>query len=182
MTYYGAEAIARSFRTVRGNTIQIAEEIPEDLYSYRVTPATRSVAETLVHIACAARVAEQLHFVERLSTLEGFNFPAVMEKQIAEEKKPRTKAEILELLMTEGEKFAKLLDGVSEEFLAETVHYPPGMNPPVKSRFEMLIAPKEHEMHHRGQLMAIERLLGITPHLTRDRLARMAQQKASANS
>jgi uncharacterized damage-inducible protein DinB len=28
-------------------------------------------------------------------------------------------------------------------------------------------------MHHRGQLMLIERLLGIVPHLTRERQARM---------
>lgn len=26
---------------------------------------------------------------------------------------------------------------------------------------------KEHEMHHRGQLMLVERMLGIVPHLTR---------------
>ena len=31
----------------------------------------------------------------------------------------------------------------------------------------MLIAPKEHEMHHRAQLMVVKRMLGITPHLTR---------------
>jgi uncharacterized damage-inducible protein DinB len=180
MTYYGAEALSRSFRTVRGNTIQIAEEIPEDLYTYQVTPATRSVAETLVHIAFATRFAEQLHFLERRNSIEGFDFFGMMEKQIAEEKKPRSKAEILDLLRTNGEKFAKLLDGVTEEFLAETVQYPAGMNPPVKSRFEMLIAPKEHEMHHRGQLMMVERLLGITPHLTRNMQARVAQMKASA--
>src|SRR5882672_5353940 len=29
MTYYGAKDLARSFRTVRDNTITIAEEIPE---------------------------------------------------------------------------------------------------------------------------------------------------------
>ena len=30
MTYYGAKELARSFRTVRDNTIKIAEEIPEE--------------------------------------------------------------------------------------------------------------------------------------------------------
>jgi uncharacterized damage-inducible protein DinB len=33
----------------------------------------------------------------------------------------------------------------------------------------MLIGSKEHEMHHRAQLMVIERLLDIVPHLTRNR-------------
>jgi uncharacterized damage-inducible protein DinB len=48
----------------------------------------------------------------------------------------------------------------------------PGEPPSSKSRFEMLLSTKEHEMHHRGQLMLIERLLGIVPHLTRERHAR----------
>ena len=45
----------------------------------------------------------------------------------------------------------------------------------------MLLSVKEHEMHHRGQLMLIERQLGIVPHLTREREARFgvpAQQPA----
>ena len=49
----------------------------------------------------------------------------------------------------------------------------------MKSRFEMLIAPKEHEMHHRGQLMVIERLLGITPHLTRQMEERIASMQSA---
>ena len=40
----------------------------------------------------------------------------------------------------------------------------------------MILSVKEHEMHHRGQLMLVERLLGIVPHLTREREARMAEK------
>jgi uncharacterized damage-inducible protein DinB len=39
----------------------------------------------------------------------------------------------------------------------------------------MLLSPKEHEMHHRGQLMVLERMLGLVPHLTRQFQDRMAQ-------
>jgi uncharacterized damage-inducible protein DinB len=46
----------------------------------------------------------------------------------------------------------------------------------------MLIAVKEHEMHHRGQLMLVERMLGITPHLTREAQARRAAMEAAAKS
>ena len=52
---------------------------------------------------------------------------------------------------------------------------PPGANPPSKSRFEMILSVKEHEMHHRGQLMLIERIVGIVPHLTREMQARHAE-------
>ena len=182
MTYYGAKELARSFRTVRNNTIKIAEEIPEEKYGFRPAEGCRSIAETLVHVAVMTRVPEQIHAVEHRSTLVGFDFFGMMGKLQAEVKVPRTKAQILELLRSEGEKFAKLLDGATEAFLGEQVEYPEGMEPRVKSRFEMLTAPKEHEMHHRGQLMVVQRMLGITPHLTRqmeERIASMRSVQAS---
>ena len=42
-----------------------------------------------------------------------------------------------------------------------------GLTPSTKSRFEMLISVKEHEIHHRGQLMIVERMIDIVSHLTR---------------
>jgi uncharacterized damage-inducible protein DinB len=179
MTYYGSKELAEAFRTVRKNTIQVAEEIPDANYSYRMTPETRSVAETLVHIALTPRFPEQVHFIEHRSTMEGFDFMGLLTTLVAEEKTPRSKSEILELLRVEGEKFARGLEGLSEDFLAERVTSPAGMLPPVKTRFEMLLGPKEHEMHHRAQLMAVERLLGITPHLTRQMQERVAAMKAA---
>ncbi len=179
MTYYGAKELARSFRTVRENTIKIAEEIPEEKYSFRPAEGSRTVAETLVHIAVMTRVPEQIHAIDHLSTLVGFNFFGFRDKLQAEMKVPRNKAQVLELLRGEGEKYARILEGASESFLGEQVEYPEGMEPRTKSRFEMLIAPKEHEMHHRGQLMVIERMLGITPHLTRLMEERIAGMQAA---
>ena len=180
MTYYGPKELAAAFRTVRNNTIKIAEEIPEEQYGFRPAEGCRSVAETLAHIAVMPRVQQKIQFEDRLDTLVGFDFFGMVGQLQAEAKAPRTKAQILELLRTEGEKFATALEGASEAFLGERVQYPEGMTPPSKSRFEMLSAPKEHEMHHRGQLMVIERLLGITPHLTRQMEERIASMRAAA--
>ncbi len=98
-----------------------------------------------------------------------------MEKLAAEEAQPRTKAEIITLLKTEGERFASFVGGLADSFLAERVTMRSSTQPATKSRFEMLLSPKEHEMHHRGQLMMMERMLGLVPHLTRQFQARMAQ-------
>jgi uncharacterized damage-inducible protein DinB len=178
MVYYGAKELARSFRTVRANTIQIAEEIPEDQYGFRPAEGCRSVAETLAHIAVMTRVPQQIHFIEHLSSLAGFDFFGFVGNLRAETQAPRTKAQILDLLRMEGEKYANALEGVLEAFLGEQVEYPEGMEPRKKSRFEMLTAAKEHEMHHRGQLMVVERMLGVTPHLTRRMEAVMASARA----
>ena len=69
MTYYGAKELADSFRTVRKNTIQIAEDIPEAQYNYRATPETRSVAEMLLHVVAAPGLQERIHGTERRTTL-----------------------------------------------------------------------------------------------------------------
>jgi uncharacterized damage-inducible protein DinB len=174
MTYYGAKDLAEAFRTVRKNTLIIAEEIPEDRYGFQAAPETRTVAQILTHIAVVQRMPEQIHAVERRSTLEGIDFPGLMRSIVAEEQRPRSKAQIVALLRDEGERWAQWLESQADDFLAERVSFPPGMTPPSKTRFEMLLGTKEHEMHHRGQLMLIERMLGIVPHLTRRMQERMA--------
>ena len=59
-----------------------------------------------------------------------------------------------------------------------TVSFPPPVQPASKTRFEMLLGVKEHEMHHRGQLMLLQRLIGQVPHLTRAREQMRAQASA----
>ena len=54
MNYYGAKELAESLRTVRKNTIQVAEDIPEDKYSFRAAPDTMSVGEMLAHLGVHA--------------------------------------------------------------------------------------------------------------------------------
>lgn len=179
MTYYGGKELAAAFRTVRGNTLKIAEEIPENKYDFKPAPDCRSIGQTLVHIAIGPGFQHHIHG-ENIGDLKLVNFPALMQKILAEEAKPRTKAEIIAFLKSEGDKFASFLEGLSDDFLAERVTMPPGADPSSKSRFEMLLGPKEHEMHHRGQLMTMQRMIGQVPHLTRQMQERMAQQAAAA--
>ena len=174
MTYYGGKELAASFRTVRANTIQVADEIPESQYDFRAAPDCRSIGRTLAHIAIASGFQMHTHS-NRIDDLEKVNFPELMHKFGVEEAKSRTKAEIIALLEAEGDKFASFLESLPELFLAERVTMPPGAQPATKSRFEMLLSPKEHEMHHRGQLMVLQRMLGLVPHLTRQFQDRMAQ-------
>jgi uncharacterized damage-inducible protein DinB len=177
MIFYGAKELAASNRTVRGNTIIIARDIPEEKYSFKPTPEYRTVAQLLTHIAFAYQFQYQLHGLEKRTSMEGFDFPSLMKKLIEEESRPRTKAQIIDLLQKDGEKWASWVESLSDEFLGEQVQMPADSTPPRKSRLEMILSVKEHEMHHRGQLMLVQRLIGIVPHLTLERQARMAQMK-----
>jgi len=182
MNYYGAKELAASYRTVRKNTIIIAEEIGEEHYGFQASPDTRTVGLTLAHIVLVPRLQEQFHSIERRNTLEGFDFPAFFKKLVADEQTPRSKAQIIELLTQEGNRLAQWLEGLSDDFLGERISMPAGMTPPDKTRFEMILGVKEHEMHHRAQLMVLQRMLGIVPHLTRESQARMAAMQSSKAS
>ena len=81
MTYYGSKELAASFRTVRKNTLVVAQEIPEDHYGFSPAPGCRTVAQTLVHMAVSLRFPEQIHFTEHRSNLEGVNFIDVYKRQ-----------------------------------------------------------------------------------------------------
>jgi uncharacterized damage-inducible protein DinB len=174
MTYYSGKELAAAFRTVRSNTIKIAEEIPENKYEFRASPDTRTVGQTLAHIAISSGFQHHVQS-NKIDDLAKVNFPELMRKFGAEESKPRTKAEVVAFLKSEGDTFASYLESLPEPFLAEQVKMPPGGDRPTKSRFEMLLSPKEHEMHHRGQLMLVQRMIGQVPHLTRQMQERMAQ-------
>ncbi len=168
MHSYNAQHMAESWRTVRKNTIQVAEDIPADKYDFQPTPDTMTVAQMLAHLATGTHWAEQMHFVEKKHTVEGSDFGRYMGEGAAMAAELTTKDRIVDALITRGEGFALQLESLSDEQLAESVVLPNG----TKSRFEMLLGIKEHEMHHRAQLMLIERLLGIVPHLTRARMRR----------
>ena len=175
---YGPNELANAFSTVRGNTILVAQDIPEDKYDFRAVPGARSVSELLRHIAYAPMVQEDMHRNKRVTTLKGYDFGAIVGKTSALEAPAKSKAEIIALLKSEGEKFAAWLRSLSPEFLAETFTDPMGANP--KTRLENLMGVKEHEMHHRGQLMLMERMLGVVPHLTRQREERQRARAAAA--
>jgi uncharacterized damage-inducible protein DinB len=177
LTIYDGKDFARQFRVVRNNTLQIAQDIPESKYGFVPAPGCRSVGALLTHIAVAPRMWYEVHGKQRVKTLVGFDFVRLGGEMKAEEVKSRTKPEILDLLRDEGDKFAGWLETLTPEFLGEMIPVADGSG--TKSRFEQLLGAKEHEMHHRGQLMLIERNLGIVPHLTRQAQEQMERMAAA---
>jgi uncharacterized damage-inducible protein DinB len=177
MSVYGGKELGRQFRTVRQNTIQIAEDIPEEHYNHVPAPECRTVGQMLVHIAVAPQMWEEIHGKQRKATMAASDFLAIAERAKSEELKTRTKGEVLELLRSRGESFAAWLETLTPDLLNEMIAVAGGDG--ATSRFERLLGAKEHEMHHRAQLMLIERQLGIVPHLTRQFNERIAKMRAT---
>ncbi len=176
MTYYGAPHLADSFRTVRKNTLAMAEEIPEEKYGFKATPEVMSVGEMLAHLAVSPTWQIELHG-KKIERVDFAIFSSRMQQAQFEEQALHSKADIVRALKENGEKFAAFVEGLDEATLQGMVSFPPQVGKP-KTRFEMLLGAKEHEMHHRGQLMLLQRLIGQVPHLTRQRQAMRAQAAA----
>lgn len=175
MDYYGSKQLADAFRTVRKNTLTVANEIPEDKYSFKATPDVMSVRELLAHIAVSPMWQIDVH-TQRLPHLDFAYFSQRAQHAALEEKNLATKADVVKALTENGDRFATFLEGLDEATLASIVTFPPHPGgPSSRTRFDMLLSAKEHEMHHRGQLMLIQRLLGQVPELTRRRQAMVAQ-------
>jgi len=168
MLIYGGREMAEAFRTVRKNTITIADEIGADQYGFRPAPESRTVAELLAHMAMAPMWQADVHGAH-LFQITYEMFGQRVASNAAAERALASKDSILQALRDNGDRFAAFLAGVSDDTLAELVSFPPPVQPSTKSRFEMLLGVKEHEMHHRGQLMVYQRILGMVPHLTRAR-------------
>src|SRR5258708_33722807 len=97
-----------------------------------------------------------VHEKEHLLSLEGFDFGALLKKWESEEKRPRSKSELVALLLKEGARWCQWGEGLPESLWSEQERMPGGA---LKSRFEMLVGTKEHELNHRVRLMGIDRLL-----------------------
>ncbi len=177
MVNYGAKELAAAARVVRKNTLQVCDDIPEAQFDFVASAGIRSVRAMIAHIAFGPSLQYDLHRDRRATTLQGYDWGAFVAKGAAQEAEPRSKAQLMALLRDEGERYASWVEGLSDEFLNETYLDPSGQNP--KTRFESIMSVKEHEMHHRAQLMLVLRLVGGVPHLTRERQARAAAARAA---
>src|SRR5262245_46797378 len=129
MTYYGGRELAAAFRIVRNNTLAIAEEIPENKYDFRPSADTRTIGQTLAHIALGPGFQHHVH-ANKLDDLAKMNWQDLVQKGIADEATPRTKAETIAFLKSEGDKFEAFLASLPEPFLSQQVTMPPGAQPP----------------------------------------------------
>ena len=123
MNYYGAKELANTFSTVRRNTIQIAEDIPEDQYGYRATPDVQTVAEELAHVACATWWHQQAHGSDKKPFISFEDFGTFMGRVAEMEKSLTTKARSLDALRTRGDEFTQFLGALTPDLLAERVSF-----------------------------------------------------------
>ena len=156
-----AETIIALWKDARGGLIEEVERIPEDKFSFKATPDTRSIAEVLQHIISAQKMLVS-ECCRSDANLMRQSFAAHAEEYGRGVNVVTDKNGLIGLLRSSMDEAAASISSYGDK-LDETMMGMTG-KPITKSAF--LTFAFGHEMYHRGQLTVFERLLSIEPALT----------------
>ena len=153
-TLTSTQALVDSWNDIGRKLIAMAEDFPESKYDFKPTPAVRSFAEQLVHVA---------------GTNDLFSDVARGQKPVDDEDRAHypTKTAVVVYLKKSFEKGASALHSKSEAELAQIVfESDSGRRMPLASVGWAVI---EHCGEHYGQLVLYYRLSGLVPPESRPR-------------
>lgn len=156
-----AEVIIGMWKDVRNGLIGEVEKIPDDQFSFRATPETRSVAEVLQHIIEVQKILVGETCRDE-SNLRRQSFTAHTTEYAPEVRNAANKQAIIDELRRSMEVAEPCIRSYAEKW-NEPMNSIDG-RPSTKGA--ILTFAVSHEMYHRGQLTVYERLLDIEPALT----------------
>jgi len=151
-----SKAVLDSWNDIGRKLITMAEDFPEDKYDYKATPAERTFAENLLHVA-----GVNYYFT---NAVRG-------EKPPAGENPPRsqykTKAEVVAFVKKSFTDGAAAIEARGDTGMSETV-VDPYSNEDTRI-YDYAYGFIEHSGEHYGQLVVYYRLNGIVPPESRPR-------------
>jgi uncharacterized damage-inducible protein DinB len=156
-----AEMIIPLWKDVRAGLIEEVERIPEDQFSFRATPDTRSITELLQHIISTQKIIVG-EACRPDTNLRRQSFAAHAEEYAPGVSEATDKNRLLELLRSSMDEAEVCINSYGDK-LGESMTSLAGQ-PTTKTAF--LSFGLSHEMYHRGQLTVFERLMNIEPALT----------------
>ena len=156
-----AETIVALWKDARGGLIDEVQKIPEDQFSFRATPDTRSIAEVLQHVISAQKMLVG-ETCRPDTNLMRQSFAAHTEEYGRGVNEVTDKNGLIELLRSSMDDAETRINSHGDKLDESMIGF--NGQPITKSAF--LTFALSHEMYHRGQLTVFERLMNIEPALT----------------
>jgi uncharacterized damage-inducible protein DinB len=161
----GSDFLAESlghWRYIRNGLIAEVDNIPEEKFDFRPTPAVKNVHELVQHILQGSMmmVAE---LTRREPNFQRMSFPAFLDEYSSRAAEAKGKAELIELLKSQMEEGIAAFAELGEEAMKGPVTNFDGST---WSRMQWFFHSMTEEMYHRGQLTTYARHLGLVPALT----------------
>jgi len=155
------EIIIGIWKDARNGLINEVEQIPDDQFSFRATPETRSIAEILQHIIesqkiLVAETCRENANIRRQSFADHHKEHAAGVKDVSD------KQGLIDLLRSSMEAAEECVRAHGDKWNEPMM----GIDGRETTKGAFLTFACGHEMYHRGQLTVFERLLNIEPVLT----------------
>lgn len=146
-----------AFLVSKTYTLQLAEAMPADKYTFRPADSIRSFGEQMAHIAMSSKFLVGMFINgEPMPSQEDFAAAAKMEKEMGASKEACIKA------LTEAyNSVTATYENMSDEQLAETFVVPFDPTQPSFAKEKAFQFIREHNAHHRGQALVALRMQGI---------------------
>ena len=157
------EEAIEAWEDARNGVIDEVQNIPADKFDFRPAEGVRSVAELVVHIMeVSVMMAGELARPD--TNLKRWPWPKLLSHYAGDVQSLRTKRELLAALKRTLKEGTAKFRGAGELHMLGLIERFDGELGTRMAWFHHGIA---HEMYHRGQLALYQRLMGITPALTK---------------
>ncbi|HEU4714081.1 MAG TPA: DinB family protein [Pyrinomonadaceae bacterium] len=156
-----AEIIIGMWKDVRNGLISEVEQIPEDHFSFRATPETRSVAEILQHIIETQKILVGESCRDE-ANIRRQSFADHHKEHAAGVKDVTDKQGLIDLLRSSMDAAEECVRAHGERINEPMI----SLDGRQSTKAAVLTFASSHEMYHRGQLTVYERLMNIEPVLT----------------
>ena len=152
--------LLKDWKAQKETMLKIADAMPEDKYGYKSTPAQRSYAEQILHVAGANVML--LKFVGAKAPVP---FPVADRDLSVFGLKVGTKAEVMQALARSYDYGEAVLKDIGEAGITQTITGPPWIG--AATRAKMFYFTLGHTQDIYGQLVVYLRLNGIVPPASR---------------
>ncbi len=138
-------------------TIELAEAMPADKYTFKPHDSIRSFGEQMAHIGMSSKFLLDM-FVKGapMPSQEQFAEAAKMEKEMGVDKE-----KVIATITATFKEIKDTYKGMSEEQMKETFKVPFDPKQPEFSKKKAFTFIKDHMIHHRGQALVGLRMQGI---------------------
>jgi DinB superfamily len=145
-----AKELVATWERAAGDTIDVAEAMPEERYDFKPTPEMRTFSDQLVHVAGVVQ-----RFIDTAKGAKG---------ESDHPHQTMTKAEVVGLLKQTFQAGQGMIASLTDAQLVEQVKFPFGDR--MVTRYGFWMGPLYPVADHYGQLVVYLRLNGIVPPAT----------------
>lgn len=164
------DMLITAWKEFRNGLIAEVVQIPEDKFSFRATPETRTIAELIQHVVETQKILIGEASREDAS-LRRQSFPDHLNEYAPEVKSVTDKNGLLELLRSSMEVCEASIRS-NGDLMSSMMG---GLDGKPTPKLKVVNFAMSHEMYHRGQLTVYERLMNVEPALTKQFAKMMAQ-------